>query len=53
MTKLKHQNIIEFYGSYNDSSDGLFMFLELCQKDNIKKRITDRLKEEEAHKWFK
>ena len=53
MQKLKHPNIIEFYGFYEDNSDGMFMFLELCDKDNLQKKITEKLNQEKTFKFFK
>jgi hypothetical protein len=35
MRRLKHPNIIGYYGEELDKYDGLYIFLELCQQKSL------------------
>ena len=45
MQKLNHPNIMKFYGhtGNNNSPDGLYMFLELCEGGALKDRINQQI----------
>lgn len=55
MRKLKHPNIMEFYGSSGNQNapDGIFMFLELCEGGTLSNLIAAKLTELRASELFK
>jgi len=50
---LNHKNIIKYYGHWEDTTDKqCYIFLELCTREHLGKRIHQKLSEECTFKWF-
>lgn len=54
MRELKHKNIMDFYGSFGDkfNAEGIFMFLELCEKGTLADLINNKITEKQAYQLF-
>ena len=54
MRELKHPNIMDFYGSHGDkfNPEGIFMFLELCEKGTLADLINNKITEKQTYQLF-